>query len=148
MPIRNTSTLRIGDLARISECQDVTVRYYEKEGLLPEPVRSSGNYRLYGPTHVERLQFIRYCRSLDMSLAEIRELLALRDNPANECGQINALLDRHIAQVQARIRELEHLQKHLLMLRKECGESRPVQACGILQGISHDIRCETCPTLA
>ena len=68
-------TIKIGELARRTECQVETIRYYEKEGLLPEPTRSRGNYRLYGEAQVERLQFIRHCRSLDMTLGEVRALL-------------------------------------------------------------------------
>ena len=52
--------VQIGELAKRSDCKVVTIRYYEKEGLLPEPLRSSGNYRLYDEGHLERLQFIRH----------------------------------------------------------------------------------------
>ena len=58
-----------------------TIRYYEREGLLPERMRSEGNYPLYDRVHVERLSFIRHCRSLDMMPDEIRVLLQLRDTP-------------------------------------------------------------------
>jgi DNA-binding transcriptional MerR regulator len=68
--------IRISDLAKRSGCEVVTIRYY---GLLPKPARSGGNFRLYGD--IERLQFIRHCRSLDMRLAEIRTLLSLRQMP-------------------------------------------------------------------
>ena len=66
--------MRIGEVASAIDCPLDTIRYYEKEGLLPPPKRSTGNYRVYGPEHVERLAFIRRCRSLDMSLPEIRTL--------------------------------------------------------------------------
>ena len=78
--------IRIGELAQRTRCEVVTIRYYEKEGLLPAPARSSGNFRLYGDAHIERLQFIRHCRSLDMTLSEVRALLGLRDNPTQDCG--------------------------------------------------------------
>ena len=73
--------MRIGDLAQATLCPVETIRYYEREGLLPAPARSGGNYRLYGTQHVERLRFIRNCRSLDMTHDEIRTLLAFRDGP-------------------------------------------------------------------
>jgi DNA-binding transcriptional MerR regulator len=73
-----------------------TIRYYEREGPLLEPARSEGNYRLYTDIHVERLQFIRHCRVLDMMLEEIRNLLGLRDAPDENCSEVNALLDEHI----------------------------------------------------
>ena len=103
--------IRIGELAQRTGCEVVTIRYYEKEGLLPEPARSSGNYRLYGEEQVKRMQFIRHCRSLDMSLGEIRTLLNLWDSPTQDCGKVNALLDDHIRQVEADFAEAiaEHL---------------------------------------
>ena len=64
--------MKIGELAQIAQCTVETVRYYEKEGLLPSPARTAGNFRLYGLGHVERLRFIRNCRALDMSHDEIR----------------------------------------------------------------------------
>ncbi|WP_146053956.1 MerR family transcriptional regulator, partial [Pseudomonas syringae] len=73
--------MKIGELAKLTDTQVETVRYYEREGLLPAPARSDGNYRLYTQAHVERLSFIRNCRSLDMTLEEIRSLLNLRDSP-------------------------------------------------------------------
>ena len=73
--------MRIGELSRLSTTSIETIRYYEREGLLPSPARSPGNFRLYQPAHLERLQFIRHCRGLDMSLDEIRVLLRVKDAP-------------------------------------------------------------------
>jgi hypothetical protein len=70
-----------GELAGHTGSQVETIRYYEREGLPPAPARSESNYRLYGPTHVARPQFIRHCRSLDRTLGEIRRLLSFRDTP-------------------------------------------------------------------
>jgi Cd(II)/Pb(II)-responsive transcriptional regulator len=89
---------------------------------LPEPARSEGNYRLYTQAHVERLTFIRNCRSLDMTLEEIRSLLNLRDSPQDQCESVNALIDEHIHHVKARIDGLLALQAQLLDLRQRCGE--------------------------
>ena len=101
--------LKIGELAARTDCPVETIRYYEREALLPAPTRSQGNYRLYGDTHVERLQFIRHCRSLDMTLDEVRSLLQFRDAPEENCGEVNALLDKHIGHVAQRIAELKKL---------------------------------------
>ena len=100
--------IRIGDLAKRSGCEVVTIRYYEKEGLLPKPARSGGNFRLYGEAHIERLQFIRHCRSLDMTLSEIRALLGLRDNPMQDCGEVNTLLEAHIGVLSRNRRNFRH----------------------------------------
>jgi DNA-binding transcriptional MerR regulator len=82
------------------------------------------------------LQFIRHCRSLDMTLGEIQALLDLRDNPNQDCGEVNALLDGHIQQVEARVEALLQLKKHLAILRERCSGARQVEACGILQGLA------------
>ena len=122
--------MKIGELAKLTDCQVETIRYYEREGLLPEPARSEGNYRLYTQAHVERLTFIRNCRSLDMTLEEIRSLLSLRDSPQDQCESVNALIDEHIHHVKARIDGLLALQEQLLDLRQRCGGGNQ---CGILQ---------------
>ena len=109
--------MRIGELAQATSCPVETVRYYEREGLLPAPPRSSGNYRLYGTAHVERLRFIRHCRSLDMNHSEIRTLLKFRDAPEKQCDEVNALLDEHIGHVACRIAELKLLARDLADLR-------------------------------
>ena len=126
-------SLKIGDLARLAGCQAVTVRYYEREGLLPAPARSEGNYRLYSSEHLERLTFIRNCRTLDMTLDEIRSLLNLRDSPQDQCESVNALIDEHIHHVKARIDSLLALQTQLFDLRQRCGEGPNGEHCGILQ---------------
>lgn len=128
--------MKIGELAQIAQTTVETVRYYEKEGLLPETARTAGNFRVYGPAHLERLRFIRNCRALDMSHDEIHTLLDLVDEPSEGCGAINTVFDQHIAHVDERIRELMHLKEQLAMLRQQCQTEQPVDACGILQGLA------------
>ena len=128
--------MKIGELAQIAQTTVETVRYYEKEGLLPATTRTSGNFRVYGPAHLERLRFIRNCRALDMSHGEIHILLGLADQPAEGCGAINAVFDQHMAHVDERIRELVHLKEQLALLRQRCQIERAVDACGILQGLA------------
>lgn len=128
--------MKIGDLSKLTQTQVETIRYYEREGLLPEPDRTEGNYRIYGEAHAGRLTFIRHCRSLDMTLGEIRQLLRFKDAPASDCGDVNALLDAHIDHVADRIRELRALEKQLKSLRERCGEIQPAENCGILSELS------------
>ncbi|HEU4850646.1 MAG TPA: Cd(II)/Pb(II)-responsive transcriptional regulator [Telluria sp.] len=130
-----STLLKIGELARRTGSPVETIRFYEREGLLEAPARSDGNYRLYGPAHEERLQFIRHCRSLDMTLDEIRSLLALRDAPGESCGAVNELLDRHIEHVAARIAQLQSLQAQLGDLRSRCQSAQATRDCRILQGL-------------
>lgn len=128
--------MKIGELAQVAQCTVETVRYYEKAGLLPEPARTQGNFRIYGPEHIERLRFIRNCRALDMSQQEIHTLLELADRPADGCGAINHVFDQHIAHVNERIRELTHLKQQLRELRERCASEQAVDSCGILQGLA------------
>ena len=128
--------MKIGELAQAAQCTVETVRYYEKEGLLPAPARTAGNFRVYGPGHMERLRLVRNCRALDMSHAEIHSLLRLADGPADDCSAVNAVFDQHIAHVDERIRELAQLKLQLVALRERCGFKQAVWACGILKGLA------------
>jgi Cd(II)/Pb(II)-responsive transcriptional regulator len=132
--------MKIGDLAQATFCPVETVRYYEREGLLPAPARSSGNYRLYGLAHVARLRFIRHCRSLDMTHEEIRTLLAFRDAPEKKCDEVNALLDQHIGHVTQRIDDLKLLARELKDLRSQCGTVRAAGDCGIMRSLARESR--------
>lgn len=135
-------SIRIGALAKLTETTVETIRYYEKEGLLPAPARSDGNYRIYGDNHIERLRFIRHCRTLDMALDEVRTLLQYRDTPAEDCGNVNDLLDEHIDAVEIRVKELLQLKQHLIDLRLKCARTAPTASCGILRALS-DQSCHT-----
>lgn len=125
--------MRIGELAKITQTQVETIRFYEREGLLGEPPRSEGNYRLYKPEHLERLAFIRHCRSLDMTLDEIRALLRSQDAPRDNCQAVNDVLDEHIEHVARRIRELKQLRQELKALRRHC--DGVAAECGVLDGL-------------
>ena len=135
-----SESLKIGELAKRTGSLVETIRYYEREGLLPEPARSEGNYRVYADTDLERLQFIRHCRSLDMTLEEIRNLLRFRDAPDRNCGEVNALLDEHIQHVGRRIKELKVLQQNLRALRKLCRQEQATKDCGILQSLGSAVK--------
>lgn len=132
--------MRIGELARVTGTQIETIRYYEREGLLASPARTEGNFRIYADVHAERLSFIRHCRSLDMTLDEIRALLRFKDVPTENCGDVNTLLDAHIGHVAARIRELRALEKLLKSLRERCREAQDAAHCGILNELSQTSR--------
>jgi Cd(II)/Pb(II)-responsive transcriptional regulator len=127
---------RIGDLAREFEMPVENIRYYERAGLMPAPRRTAANYRAYTETERERLAFIRHCRSLDMTLDEVRRLLQLRDTPAKSCADVDALLDAHIEHVAQRITELRRLREELQRLRARCGPARSGKQCAILEGLS------------
>ncbi|MGH8444831.1 MAG: Cd(II)/Pb(II)-responsive transcriptional regulator [Solimonas sp.] len=131
-----TRHLRIGELAEQLKLPVETIRYYEREGLMPAPQRTGGNYRVYDAGLVERLAFIRNCRALDMTLDEIRELLRLRQASGPDCAGVNAVLDAHIEHVGERIAELRRLKTQLHTLRDRCVQASTIDACEILSGLS------------
>ena len=128
--------MKIGELALASATPVETIRFYEREGLLPAAARTQGNYRIYEKHHVERLVFVRHCRSLDMALDEIRQLLQFKDSPGDSCADVNGLLDEHIGHVVQRIGELRTLERQLKALRQRCGQETAAQACGILKQLA------------
>ncbi len=135
--------VKIGELAKMTGCEVVTIRYYEKEGLLKKPERTEGNYRLYGDDDIARLHFIRHCRQHSMSLSEIRSLLAFRDNPTCSCDWINALIKKHIEDVEKQIDDLVHLKEHLESLYHKCDGGKK-EGCGILKSLIDGENCIYC----
>lgn len=128
--------MRIGQLAQLVGVEKQTIRFYERQGLLPPPNRQENGYRVYNERHVERLAFIRRCRILGLSLSEIKELQLYQDDPHQPCAAVNALLDDHISHVRSQIITLQALETQLTSLRASCNDGREVEACGILAGIS------------
>jgi len=128
--------MKIGELAQLTGTSIETIRFYERAKLLPDPARTGSNYRIYGDEHADRLGFIRHCRSLDMTLDEIRVLLRFKESPQDNCSGVNELLDEHIGHVAQRIRELRALEKHLKQLRLQCTEAHAAGDCGILRELS------------
>ena len=125
--------MHIGELAKIVGVSVPTIRYYEHEGLVEKPARSDSNYRRYGSETVTRLDFIRQCRSLGISLTEIRRLLRLKEAPDANCGEVDVLLDEHISNVREQRRNLAKLERDLKALRADCHPSGQVRGCGILR---------------
>lgn len=127
--------MKIGELADKTGCKVETIRFYEAQGLLPAPERTLGNYRDYGPPHLERLQFIRNCRHLDMAHDEIRVLLNYLDQPQPDCSGVDQVIDEHLGHVQRKLAELRILQTQLQALRDRCRSTTGTAECGILAGL-------------
>ena len=136
--------MRIGELGGATGVDIETIRYYEKQGLLPPPARRLNGYRAYGAAHLERLAFIRHCRALDMPLAEIKRLLDFVAHPEADCGDINRLIDEQLARVRARLESMRALEKQLAALRARCEAGHTAADCGILHELvatAHDEAC-------
>ncbi|MDR2055378.1 MAG: Cd(II)/Pb(II)-responsive transcriptional regulator [Desulfovibrio sp.] len=133
--------MKIGGLAKKTGCKVVTIRYYEKEGLLPEPERTEGNYRLYGKNDLERLQFIMHCRKHGLKPVEIKKLLAFKDHPQGDCTWVSELISAHIKNIDAQIDSLEHLKQHLNQLRQCCAGGHSGDRCGIMHSLNSLGQC-------
>ena len=99
--------MKIGELAKLTGCSVQSIRFYEKEELISAPRRSECNYRLYDQKNLEQLIFIKHCRNLDITLAEIKQLLNLKQSPETQCEDVNHLIDEHIKQINLRMTELK-----------------------------------------
>jgi Cd(II)/Pb(II)-responsive transcriptional regulator len=130
--------MRIGELAERTQTPIDTIRYYERVGLLPKPPRTTSNYRAYSEEAAQRLDFVRRCRRLDMSLEEIGALLTFCDEPTRNCKAVNDVLDEHIQHVDQRLEELQRLARDLRQLRSVCRSPGTAEDCWILRSLRTD----------
>jgi len=129
--------MKIGELAKKAGCPVETIRYYEKQGLLPQAKRElENNYRRYDSAHLERLLFIRRCRALDMAHDEIRALLQAMSTDGAPCSPIDIVIGEHLQHVQDRIQELQLLAAELEKLKSECDSKGSVKDCGIVEKLN------------
>jgi len=124
--------MRIGELAAAAHCRVVTVRYYERVGILPPAARARNNYRLYDDAHLRRLRFVRRLRELGFTLDAVRALLGLVDSGDYSCADVRCLAQAHLDDVRDRLRDLRHMEATLAALVAQCsGGATP--DCSLLQ---------------
>lgn len=132
---KDESGLTRGQLACATGCNIETIRYYEKTGLLPDPPRTGAGYRVYSRTHVARLRFILRARELGFAMDDIRGLLGLEDGAAPTCAEVKARTERHLADVRAKIADLQRIETVLTDTAARCSGD-DVPDCPVLQSIS------------
>jgi Cd(II)/Pb(II)-responsive transcriptional regulator len=137
--------MQIGELAKLAGCEVETIRYYEREKLLAAPARTASGYRQYSGEQLGELNFILHCRSLGISLAEIRQLAEFRADPSLACEDINQLIDRHIGSVHQQLESLRLLEHQLQALRERCQHGSDAAHCGILQSLVQASEGAPCP---
>jgi DNA-binding transcriptional MerR regulator len=130
----------IGGLAAATGVKVPTIRYYETVGLLPKPSRTESNRRLYGDDAVRRLRFIRHARELGFEVDDIRQLLDLTDQPDRPCQEVDAIAQRHLAEIESRIRRLNALKREVSRMIKECAKGS-VAECRIIDVLAHHEHC-------
>ena len=112
---------RIGELAKMAEVTPDTIRYYEKQQMMEHEVRTEGGFRLYTESDLQRLKFIRHARQLGFSLESIRELLSIRIDPEHHtCQESKGIVQERLQEVEARIAELQSMQRSLQRLNDAC----------------------------
>ena len=130
----------IGELSRQTGVKVPTIRYYESVGLLPTPVRTESNRRLYGPASVKRLRFIRHARELGFEVDAIRQLLDLSDQPEHSCAAADAIARRHLAEINSRLKRLGALKREVQRMIDECARGR-IAECRVIDVLSHHDHC-------
>lgn len=130
----------IGRLSKESGVKVQTIRYYEEIAMMPEPMRSEGNQRLYGDNEVARLKFIRHARDLGFGLPAIRELLELGDAPDAPCAHADEIAQRQLEQVEEKISQLTGLQTELTRMVEQCQHGQ-VSDCRVIEILSDHTHC-------
>ena len=136
--------MRIKELSAATGVEVETIRFYEKKGLLAEPVRTANSYRDYDASHLERLAFVRHCRALDMPLAEVKRLLDAVHTPPGDYADVDRLVDAQLARVRARLKSMRALEKQLVQLRAQCNGEQAAGQCGILHELVAAAHGEAC----
>src|SRR3954447_16023175 len=131
--------MRIGELAARTGFSVRNIRFYEQRGLLPAPRRTEGGYRVYDQDAVTRLRFVRSAQALGLSLAEIAEVLRVRDHQGPPCRYVAELIETHISDVETRITELAALRDELRArlppgAEPDPARCQPGQVCYLVEG--------------
>lgn len=135
--------MQMKELSRATGVDVETIRFYEKQGLLPTPARRENGYRVYEAVHLERLAFIRHCRALDMPLLDVKRLLGFVDASEENLGEVDVLVDQQLVRVRARLKSMRALEKQLLQLRARCSGTHDGH-CGILDELVSAAHGEAC----
>jgi MerR family mercuric resistance operon transcriptional regulator len=127
--------LTIGELARRSQVNLETIRYYERKGLLPKPPRLQSGYRAFPSESVRRIRFIKQAQKLGFSLKEINELLALQVDPDSTGADVKKRAEAKIANIEEKIKTLRAMKKALWQLTANCSGSNSITKCPILESL-------------
>jgi MerR family transcriptional regulator, copper efflux regulator len=130
------TAMKIGELARRAGVGVDTLRYYEKEGLLPPPRRMASGYRSYAASDVQRVQFVRRSKTLGFTLPEIRELLALSDDDRRDMAALRETARRKLADLDTRLAELHRVRDGLALLVESCPGHGQLRTCPILGALA------------
>ncbi len=131
-------SMKIGELAHRADVNIDTVRYYERQGLLPAPQRLVSGYRNYEQPDVARLRFVRRAKALGFTLVEIRELLALSGRREDDMGDLKTAATEKLADVETRLAELTRIRDGLRTLVTSCPGHGALEQCPILNALAEE----------
>ena len=131
--------LTISRLAQLGGVNLETIRYYERQGLLPAPPRTAAGYRVFPLEAARRLRFIKRAQELGFSLNEIAELLELRIKPGAKRADMRARAETKISDIEQKIRSLQAMKKTLRQLTERCDGCGPLAECPILESLNEEI---------
>ncbi|UUP16975.1 MerR family transcriptional regulator [Nitratireductor thuwali] len=134
--------ITIGEASRRSGVKVPTIRFYERIGLLPAPARSEGNRRQFDDNDLNRLKFIRHARELGFDMADIRELLAMTEEPQSSCHHADSIAVRHLREIEQRIERLTALRGELQRMVEGCGHGQ-VCECRVIQILADHDNCRS-----
>lgn len=129
-------SMTIGRLAKSAGVNIDTIRYYERNGLLPAPMRRASGFREYGPSDVGRLRFIRRAKELGFTLAEITELLSLSEHRHSDMRGVKRKAEQRLQQVERKIAELQRVKRGLRKLIAACPGHGELHGCPIVAALS------------
>ncbi len=127
--------MRIGEVAQRSGVGIETIRYYEREGLLPVPRRRPSGYRQYDTSVLARLQFVRRTKQLGFTLAEIKSLLGLWFDRSSKCVHVRDHARAKISDIESKIRTLQQMKRSLRKVIRQCESRNSLQECPLLEGL-------------
>ena len=130
--------MKIGELSRRADVPIDTVRYYERQGLLPLPERQASGYRNYHTDDVIRLRFVRRAKALGFTLKEIAELLSLSDHRDDDMANLKAAANDKLADIDGKIAELTRIREGLETLVEACPGHGALKHCPILHALAED----------
>jgi len=131
--------LKTGELAKQTGVNIETLRFYEREGLLPQPPRRASGYREYPPESVQRIRFIHRSKELGFTLREIKGLLELRVDPETTCAQVRKHAAEKISGIKQKITDLKAIERALKTLMDTCSVSGSIDGCPILKHLEKDL---------
>ncbi|MGF9714955.1 Hg(II)-responsive transcriptional regulator [Paenibacillus sp. JMULE4] len=124
---------RTGDISKLCNVNKETLRYYERKGLIPEPVRSDVGYRLYPENTRDRLMFIKRMQELGFTLSEIDKLLGIVDKEDVRCADMYDFVVEKLQDVQQKIKDLQRIETMLSNLKKRCPDEKAIHECPIIE---------------